>query len=118
MTVFITQGHYTRDAIQGMIAKPEDRAEAVAALVKAVGGKLLNHYITFGEYDFLVIIQGGKGKSETDTMAALFAAAKPQDDRCRHLEGGDEGHARGDEGHARGEKGAEELQARRSIGLG
>lgn len=75
MTVYITQGRYTREAIVGMVDKPEDRAEAVSALAKAVGGKLLDYYVTFGEYDFLVVIEGGKGKSETDTMAALMAAA-------------------------------------------
>ncbi len=75
MTVYITQGRYTRAAIQGMVNKPEDRAEAVAALAKAVGGKLLDYYVTFGEYDFLVVFEGGKGKSETDFMAALLAAA-------------------------------------------
>ena len=31
MTVYITQGRYTREAIEGMVNKPEDRAEAVAA---------------------------------------------------------------------------------------
>lgn len=75
MTVYITQGCYPRDAIIGMINKPEDRSVAVAALAKAVGGKLLDYFVTFGEYDFLVLIEGGKGKSETDMMAALFAAA-------------------------------------------
>ena len=75
MTVYITQGRYTREAIEGMVNKPEDRAEAVAALAEAVGGKLLDYFVTFGEYDFLVIIEGGRGKSETDTMAALLAAA-------------------------------------------
>jgi len=75
MTVYISQGRYTREAIQGMVDKPEDRAVAVAALAKAVGGKLLDHYVTFGEYDFLVIIESGRGRSETDVMAALFAAA-------------------------------------------
>ncbi len=75
MTVYIAQGRYTREAIEGMINKPEDRAEAVAALAKAVGGKLLAYYVTFGEYDFLAILQTGRGKSETDVMAALFVAA-------------------------------------------
>ncbi len=75
MTVYISQGRYTREAIQGMVDKPEDRAESVAALAKAVGGKLLDYYVTFGEYDFLAIIESGRGKTETDTMAALFAAA-------------------------------------------
>ncbi len=75
MTVYITQGRYTRAAIQGMVNKPEDRAEAVAALAKAVGGKLLDYYVTFGEYVFLAVFDGGRGKSETDFMAAILAAA-------------------------------------------
>ena len=75
MTVYITQGRYTREAIAGMINKPEDRAEAANALAKAAGGKLLDYYVTFGEYDFLVIFEGGRGKSETDFMALLLAAA-------------------------------------------
>jgi len=74
MTIYIIQGRYPHDALRGMIRKPEDRAEAVAELAKAVGGKLLDYYVTFGEYDFLVVIEGGKGKSETDVMAALMTA--------------------------------------------
>ncbi len=75
MTVYISQGRFTREAIQGMVEKPEDRAESVAALAKAVGGKMLDYYVTFGDYDFLVIFESGRGKNETDMMAALFAAA-------------------------------------------
>ena len=75
MTVYISQGRFTREAIQGMVDKPEDRAESVAELAKATGGTLLDYYFTFGEYDFLVIFEGGRGKNETDMMAALFAAA-------------------------------------------
>ncbi len=49
MTVYISQGRFTREAIQGMVEKPEDRAESVAALAKAVGGKMLDYYVTFGD---------------------------------------------------------------------
>ncbi|MEO3427234.1 GYD domain-containing protein [Pelagibius sp. CAU 1746] len=73
MTIYITQGHYSREAIRGMVAKPEDRAEAVADLVKAAGGKLLNYYVTFGEYDFLVVMESDKNL--TDLMSVLFVAA-------------------------------------------
>ena len=72
MTIYITQGRYTRDAITGMINKPEDRAKAVAALATAAGAKLLSYYVTFGDYDFLVIMDGGK--DPTKTMAALMTA--------------------------------------------
>src|SRR5262249_57081697 len=72
MPIFITRGNYTRDAISGMIAKPEDRTEAVSKLLAAVGGKLHGLYMTFGEYDFLLI---GEAPNEQDVLAALIAAA-------------------------------------------
>ena len=31
MPIYITQGRYTREAIKGMIIRPEDRADAVRA---------------------------------------------------------------------------------------
>jgi uncharacterized protein with GYD domain len=72
MPVFITQGRYTREAIKGMITKPEDRADAVSRLFAKAGGRLLNYYVTFGEYDFLLI---GQAPSETQMAAILLAAA-------------------------------------------
>jgi len=38
-----------------MIKSPEDRSKAVAKLIKAAGGKLVSYYVTFGEYDFLLV---------------------------------------------------------------
>jgi uncharacterized protein with GYD domain len=72
MPLFITRGNYTREAIAGMTAKPEDRSEAVAKLFASVGGKLHGSYMTFGEYDFLVI---GEAPSAKDMLAALIVAA-------------------------------------------
>jgi uncharacterized protein with GYD domain len=57
MTIFITQGNFTRDAMAGMVARPEDRQAVLAKLAKAAGGKLLSYYFTFGEYDFLTIYE-------------------------------------------------------------
>ncbi len=71
MSIFITQGRYTREAIKGMITKPEDRADAVSRLFSKAGGRLLNYYVTFGEYDFLAI---GEAPSETQMAAILMAA--------------------------------------------
>lgn len=66
MTVFITQGRYTQSAMQGMVAKPEDRAAQVKALAKRHGGKMLDYYVTFGEFDFLIIF-------DVPDAAAAFA---------------------------------------------
>ncbi|MEX0753374.1 MAG: GYD domain-containing protein [Xanthobacteraceae bacterium] len=72
MPIFITQGRYTRDAVKGMIVRPEDRADAVSRLLAKAGGRLIAHYMTFGEYDFLTIAEA---PSETQMAAALLAAA-------------------------------------------
>jgi uncharacterized protein with GYD domain len=69
--IYISQGRYTRDAIKGMIAKPEDRSEAVGKLLRQAGGKLLSHYLTFGEYDFLVICEA----PNEQVMASVVLAA-------------------------------------------
>jgi uncharacterized protein with GYD domain len=71
MTIFITQGRYTREALAGMVAKPEDRAVAVTKLAKAAGLKLRAHYLTFGEYDFLAIFEG----PDANAMASMAIAA-------------------------------------------
>ncbi len=72
MPTFITQGRYSRDAIRGMIARPEDRADAVARLLSKAGARLIGLYFTFGEYDFLLIAEA---PSETQIAAALLTAA-------------------------------------------
>jgi uncharacterized protein with GYD domain len=92
MPIYITQGRYSRDAVKGMIVRPEDRADAVARLLAKVGGRLLDYYVTFGEYDFLtiaevpnniqmaaVLLAAGSGGGVTDlrtTIAMTSAEAK------------------------------------------
>lgn len=72
MPIYITQGRYTREAVKGMIIKPEDRADAVARLLAKAGGKLLGYYLTFGEYDFLAIAEL---PNDTQAAAVILAAA-------------------------------------------
>ncbi len=72
MGIFITQGNYTEQAMKGMIDNPEDRTSAVAGLMDSVGARLLQYYVTTGEYDFLVI---SEGDSLTDLVAGLMIAA-------------------------------------------
>ena len=71
MPLYVTQGRYTREAIKGMVVRPEDRAEAVSRLMSKAGGRLIGYYLTFGEYDFLTIAEM---PSETEMAAALLAA--------------------------------------------
>ena len=70
MPIYIMQGRYTRDAIKGMIVKPEDRADQVSRLLSKAGGKLIGYYLTFGEYDFITIAEA---PSDTQMAAVLLA---------------------------------------------
>jgi uncharacterized protein with GYD domain len=72
MPIYISRGKFTSEAVKGMLAKPENREEAVANLFKSVGGKLIGWYLTFGRHDFLVI---GEFPDEKVAATAVLAAA-------------------------------------------
>jgi uncharacterized protein with GYD domain len=92
MPIFITQGRYTQSAMKGMVGSPEDRGEPTRQLFERAGGRLVGYYVTFGEYDFLVIAEApdetamlgvlatvGAGGGVTDlktTLAVTSAQAK------------------------------------------
>ena len=57
MQTYICRGRYNAEAIRGMMAKPEDREMAIAKVIEKAGGKLLSYYVTFGDDDFLFVVQ-------------------------------------------------------------
>ena len=48
MPLFIVQGRFTREYLQGGIARPEDRQAAISQLCEQAGGRLVNLYFTTG----------------------------------------------------------------------
>src|SRR3974377_1407131 len=72
MPIYISRGRYTADAVKSMLARPENREEAVAKLFKSVGGRLIGWYLTFGRHDWLVI---GEFPDEKAAASAILAAA-------------------------------------------
>ncbi|AHX13245.1 hypothetical protein CH75_08400 [Dyella jiangningensis] len=73
MSVFISQGRFTKEAVRSLLAKPEDRAESIAKLFSACGGKLISYYVTFGDYDFVVISEGPDEGVVTSTIVVSAA---------------------------------------------
>ena len=72
MSIFITQGRYTQQSINGQVAKPENRENEVRALVERSGGKFLGYYLTFGEYDWMLIYENS---DEISAMAGIIIGA-------------------------------------------
>jgi uncharacterized protein with GYD domain len=82
MPIYISRGKFTTEAVKGMLAKPENREEAVANLFKTVGGRLIGWYLTFGRHDWLVIGEfpdekvaaaAGGSLSDIETTVAMTA---------------------------------------------
>ena len=72
MGIYITSGNYSDHAFQGMLKRPEDRHDAVAQLFASAGGKLLQYYVTMGEYDFMIV---SEFKDGVDALSSLVVAA-------------------------------------------
>lgn len=79
MPIFISRGRFTADAVKDMLAKPENREEAVASLFKSVGGRLIGWYLTFGRHDWLVIGEFPDAKAAASAVLAAAAGGSLSD---------------------------------------
>jgi uncharacterized protein with GYD domain len=78
MPIYISRGRFTSDAVEGMLAKPENREEAVAKLFKSVGGRLIGWAI--GEFpdekaaaSAVLAAAAGGSLSDVETTVAMTA---------------------------------------------
>lgn len=72
MSVYVTLGKYTADAMKNIYEVPE-RLQQNTRLIEAKSGKLLTLYGLMGEWDMLVITEFPDEKS---AMSALLTGAK------------------------------------------
>jgi uncharacterized protein with GYD domain len=71
MPLYMTQFAYTTDAWATLIHNPEDRSVAVRELLETHGGRLISWYLSFGEYDGVLIYEA----PDDATAGALILAA-------------------------------------------
>jgi uncharacterized protein with GYD domain len=57
MPFYMVQASYSASATSAMTKKPQDRAAAVRPLIERMGGKLHGLWLSFGEYDVVVIAE-------------------------------------------------------------
>jgi uncharacterized protein with GYD domain len=73
MPLYMTQFAYTTEAWAALIDNPEDRSAPVREVVEAMGGRLIGWYLSFGEYDGLIITEAPDAAS---VGSAVLAAAR------------------------------------------
>jgi len=71
MPSYLVQVSYTPEALSALIAKPQDRSEAVNKVIEKLGGKSMGAWLSFGDYDLVMIIE----MPNNVTAAALSLAA-------------------------------------------
>ena len=57
MPTYMFQICYSVDAVKGLVAKPQNRREAAERVIAAGGGRLLDMYFCFGDYDGIAIAE-------------------------------------------------------------
>ena len=57
MPTYLVQASYTSEAIASLIKNPQNRMEVVAKAGQNLGGKLIGGWMSFGEYDVVLIAE-------------------------------------------------------------
>ncbi len=57
MPLFMIQATYTAEAWGRLVRQPEDRREAIGALVERAGGKLRDLWFAFGDHDIVFVFE-------------------------------------------------------------
>ena len=68
MPFFLSQASYTPEALSRLIANPQDRFDAVRMPIEKLGGRILQSYFAFGEYDVIFIVE-----AENNVQAASLS---------------------------------------------
>ena len=54
--LWVSYGKISKEGIQGMVANPQNREEAVGKLLEAYGGKLISYHLLLnGDIDFFIV---------------------------------------------------------------
>jgi uncharacterized protein with GYD domain len=70
MAYFLLQGAYTSEAWKSLVKKPVNRIEVVRPIIEKLGGSVEGAWLSFGDYDVVLIMQ-----MPDNVSAAAFSLA-------------------------------------------
>jgi uncharacterized protein with GYD domain len=80
MPQFLVQVAYTSEAWAALIKNPQDRVQVVRAAVENLGGKVEQSWMTFGDYDVMVVVA-----MPDNISAAAFSIAVSGGGSCKAI---------------------------------
>jgi uncharacterized protein with GYD domain len=80
MPLFLTQVSYTDQAWQSLVSNPQNRAEALRPVLEKLGGRVVNTWFAFGDYDIVLI-----SELPNNVSAAALAIAVSAGGACKSV---------------------------------
>jgi uncharacterized protein with GYD domain len=74
MPVYMSQFSYTTEAWEAMARNPVDRRGALRALIEPLGGRLIELYYCFGDYDGVVLYEAPDDAAATAAVVAVIVS--------------------------------------------
>jgi uncharacterized protein with GYD domain len=74
MALYMIQGTYIAEAWATMTKNPQDRSIPIRELAQKLGGRLVDIYYCFGEYDVVVLVEA---PDDVTASAIVLAAISP-----------------------------------------
>ena len=78
MPSYLVQVSYTSEAVAALVKKPQDRSRVVEKTVEKLGGSIKSAWLTFGDYDTIVLVE-----MPDNVSAAAFAMAVSAGGSCK-----------------------------------
>jgi len=85
MPLYMLQFAYTPEAWAALQKNPQNRAEAVSTLASQMGGRLVDLYYCFGEYDGMVLLEAPDDVTATAMVLAAVAPGHVKSTRTTRL---------------------------------
>ena len=78
MPNYMVQVSYSAEALASLIANPHDRSEVVKKVAKKLGGKVIGSWLSFGDYDLVMVTE-----MPDNVSAAAIALAAAAGGSCK-----------------------------------
>ena len=80
VSLYLIQAAYSQDALRAMIQNPHDRTNALRGPIESLGGKIHNLFLSFGDYDAVLLVE-----MPNNVAAAAIAIAIAASGACKNI---------------------------------
>ncbi len=80
MSLYLIQAAYSQEALRAMTQNPQDRTNALRAPIESLGGKIHNLFLSFGDYDAVLLLE-----MPNNIAAAAIAIAIAAGGACKNI---------------------------------